>query len=48
MTNFGPKQCTNPFGKILILSTFQTSCFYNVESCFFVLQSGTKVVDTLV
>ena len=38
MTNFGPKQWTNPFGKISIFSTFQTSCFYSVESCLFVLE----------
>ena len=39
MANFGPKPWTNPFGKISIFGLkFQTSCFYSLESCLFVLE----------
>ena len=32
---FGPKPCTNPFGKNVNFSTFLTSCFYSLERRFF-------------
>ena len=37
MAIFGPSTWVNPFGKMAIFSTFWTSCFYNLERRFFVL-----------
>ena len=38
MAIFGPKQWVNPFGKMPIFEFFLTSCFYSLESLFFVLE----------
>ena len=38
MAIFGPKPWVNSFGKMSIFLTFWTSCFYNLESRFFVLE----------
>ena len=38
MANFGPKQWTNPFGKMSIFRLFKTSCFYSLERRFSVLE----------
>ena len=38
MASFGPKPWVNPFGKMAIILTFLTSCFYNLEKRFFVLE----------
>ena len=37
MASFGPKPRVNPFGKMAFFLTFLTSCFYNLEKRFFVL-----------
>ena len=38
MVIFLPKPWVNPFGKMAIFLTFLTSCFYNLERRFFVLE----------
>ena len=38
MAIFGPNPWVNLFGKMQIFLTFQTSCFYSLESRFFVLE----------
>ena len=38
MASFGPKPSLNPCGKMAIFLTFLTSCFYNLEKRFFVLE----------
>ena len=38
MAVFGPKPWVNPLGKNINISTFRTSCFYSLESRFFVLE----------
>ena len=38
MASFGPKPWVTPFGTMKIFLTFLTSCFYNLERRFFVLE----------
>ena len=38
MAIFGPKPWVNPFGKMATFLAFLTSCFYNLERRFFVLE----------
>ena len=38
MAIFGPKQWVNPFRKMSSIRPLRTSCFYSLESRFFVLE----------